>query len=791
MTALTHFYQRSASLFSAGAATRAPISARFVEVAARIVSIGLFASPALAADRLVPSQFPTIQSAIDASVDGDRILVAAGVYNAGFDLQGKQLTVRGVSGPSQTLIDLTVTGGTAVHLVNGESMATTRLEGLTFLKATDSAIIVNESGVTITNCVFRQNQTSATRRRGGAINARSSQMDISACVFESNTASSYAAGQADGFSAGGAIYGIDSEISVQASTFAVNLVAASNESPTLLFYRAHGGAIGVVGGQIQVASCTFLSNRAQAPLAFCTSFPFSTCAKSLAHGGAIAIRDASATITASTFSGNVTEAGPAWTCYGNCIPRTSLPTESLGGAVFCQGSSLTVAGCEMVDSRAIGRFAVDAQAHNWLGGAGIAVISPGTGTRIEHTVFRNSSLVRLDDTGTAGRRSGVAMAVSSGGITMLNVEVDSTFNENLADGRAPSVSLESSASVVTALFIEHSDGDALRVSDSAPSLTNCQFRRSVNAGVRNLTTGVSVSVGSSLFCENPDGHIIGTFTNLGGNTFSTSACIDADCNGNGVEDAFELQNGTAQDCNQNGVIDSCDVDAGTSEDCDSNELLDSCQLPPALLATPQLSPVQYGTTLTHTFANVAASGTDVSISATALADLSAANETVQVRLNGTTVGTLWQTGGLDCIEVSQELLISQKLFNSLIAAGNGACVVQLIPSFAVTPGTCGNSRVRVIIEYQPSAPGDCNANGIPDLCDIKYGGAGDSNADGIPDECQDPAACPADLDSDGQVSAADLALLLAAWGTATADIDGDGTTGATDLAELLAAWGPC
>ena len=53
-----------------------------------------------------------------------------------------------------------------------------------------------------------------------------------------------------------------------------------------------------------------------------------------------------------------------------------------------------------------------------------------------------------------------------------------------------------------------------------------------------------------------------------------------------------------------------------------------------------------------------------------------------------------------------------------------------------------------------------------------------------------PLAAPGDLDGDGTIGAADLAALLAAWGSsdATADLDGDGFVGAADLAALLAAW---
>lgn len=54
-------------------------------------------------------------------------------------------------------------------------------------------------------------------------------------------------------------------------------------------------------------------------------------------------------------------------------------------------------------------------------------------------------------------------------------------------------------------------------------------------------------------------------------------------------------------------------------------------------------------------------------------------------------------------------------------------------------------------------------------------------------------ACPPDLNGDGQVSGADLAILLGGWGTGgtVADINGDGVVDGIDLAELLGAWGPC
>ncbi len=59
-------------------------------------------------------------------------------------------------------------------------------------------------------------------------------------------------------------------------------------------------------------------------------------------------------------------------------------------------------------------------------------------------------------------------------------------------------------------------------------------------------------------------------------------------------------------------------------------------------------------------------------------------------------------------------------------------------------------------------------------------------------ECFD--LCPPDLNGSGAVDAADLALLLGAWGPNPghpADLNSDGAVNAADLALLLGAWGPC
>jgi len=51
----------------------------------------------------------------------------------------------------------------------------------------------------------------------------------------------------------------------------------------------------------------------------------------------------------------------------------------------------------------------------------------------------------------------------------------------------------------------------------------------------------------------------------------------ADCNGNGVNDACEIADGSASDCNGNAIPDSCDIADGLETDLNGNSVADSCE----------------------------------------------------------------------------------------------------------------------------------------------------------------------------------------------------------------------
>ncbi|MDI6736458.1 MAG: hypothetical protein QME42_09775 [bacterium] len=75
----------------------------------KIAFLVLIASIANAADLYVPSQYGTIQLAINAAAASDTVWVADGVYtganNKNLSWSGKKITVRSVNGPENTIID--------------------------------------------------------------------------------------------------------------------------------------------------------------------------------------------------------------------------------------------------------------------------------------------------------------------------------------------------------------------------------------------------------------------------------------------------------------------------------------------------------------------------------------------------------------------------------------------------------------------------------------------------------------------------------------------------------------
>lgn len=150
----------------------------------------------MAATLLVPTDYPTIQSAIKDALPGDEVAVEDGLHsgfeNHNLDFLGKAITVRSLNlSPADCIIDCEGGAGDrrAFHFSNGEGPGA-MVSGFTIRNglAPGGGAIRCEAGTspTITDCIFENNQAQGSAN-GGAICANGS-LVISDCSFSGNSA---------------------------------------------------------------------------------------------------------------------------------------------------------------------------------------------------------------------------------------------------------------------------------------------------------------------------------------------------------------------------------------------------------------------------------------------------------------------------------------------------------------------------------------------------------------------------------------------------------------------------
>ncbi len=163
----------------------------------------------------VPAQQPTIQSGIDAAVDGDTVLVAPGTYVESIDFSGKAITVRSSAGPAKTIIDGRNAQAPVVRFGSGETNNSV-IAGFTIENGNSGGVSINFASPVVQGNLIRNN---ASGEGGGLSVTGSSTARILRNVLTGNT----------GFSAGGAI-----------ALFAAGAVVIANNR----IYKNNGGSSG-------------------------------------------------------------------------------------------------------------------------------------------------------------------------------------------------------------------------------------------------------------------------------------------------------------------------------------------------------------------------------------------------------------------------------------------------------------------------------------------------------------------------------------------------------------------
>jgi hypothetical protein len=134
--------------------------------------------------RRVPGEYSSIHVAIDASSDGDIILVANGTYYENIDFLSKAITIQSENGPIHTIID--GSGITTVVKFNPNLGKGAKLNGFTITNGSNDSgggIFCDQSSPEIKNCIITNN---SAYTGGGIYCNNSSSPQINNCFINNN-----------------------------------------------------------------------------------------------------------------------------------------------------------------------------------------------------------------------------------------------------------------------------------------------------------------------------------------------------------------------------------------------------------------------------------------------------------------------------------------------------------------------------------------------------------------------------------------------------------------------------
>ena len=286
----------------------------------------------------VPADFPTIQYAVDAAVDGDEIIVAPGTYTSTadevVDMRGKEIWLHSSGGADVTIIDgeglrrgiychndetpetiiegFTITNGNAfegggIHIGSNTGSSPT-ISNCKFINNNGDKgggffiSAGNNVSVPITNCLFADNASLST---GGGLYISNSDLNLTDCIFIANDSRK-----------GGGIYCTGGESSLNNCEF-LNNTASNNGS------SADGGGFYIYQGGVSLNNCKFINNIADS------------------SGGGLYSTEWITELYSCNFEGNVAELGGGFFCRRALITGCNFiqNTSQAGGGIYSDGNN--------------------------------------------------------------------------------------------------------------------------------------------------------------------------------------------------------------------------------------------------------------------------------------------------------------------------------------------------------------------------------------------------------------------------------------------------------------------
>jgi hypothetical protein len=501
---------------------------------AALLSVCACTSGAQGATLLVPSQYFTIQAAINASNHGDVIRVSPGVWPP-FNYNGRRVTVESVSGPLITVIDPTGVSGTCVWNAGWGNGAA--LRGFTLVNATDSAVRVWEgASLSIENCRFR-NCSSSNMEAGGALNVVGATVWVSGSNFDQSTSAR------DDNCFGGAVYARSSTVSFLSCSFVdCNVTAQSHPGDVCCchYYRrfARGGAIYATSTNLTVDRCTFSRCRANATVDSPQAQSVGTGWDSdwVAQGGAIFSEHGTSVVTDCVFgsSGGCSTAATATRRPVGCGGTTRARAD--GGAISLLGGTPTLR-----DNTFLGNQAQsDVYAYSGNGthvpvtasafGAHVHMEAP-TNPTVQGSYF-SGGVLRADVSSVDGWNDPGSVTIDRGGGALMwwPAAAGSLVNDAVVIGVSGPTAVEVRNGAAVSLIdfnVLGSSGVALKLVNNGAFVSSCEFRDGGSAPIHFTGTGAGFLLFDSLICGNTSNVIVGNWLNGGGNRFSSSCemCI--------------------------------------------------------------------------------------------------------------------------------------------------------------------------------------------------------------------------------------------------------------------------